>query len=107
MANLSDDDLQLDEWLQLKLSQPHVPDALRALLLKAADAAAFAISDRPEIVMPWWRTIATRVRNGNQNCWRLTDLEGRARDEPQHRTPMGLTSDEGDTGEEPDGRRVG
>eukprot|EP00962_Isochrysis_galbana_P055501 scaffold27271_cov123-Isochrysis_galbana.AAC.1 len=77
MANLSDDDLELDDWLQLSLSQPHEPAALRELLRKAADGATFAISDRPEIVLPWRRTIATRVRNGNQNCWRLTDVEGR------------------------------
>jgi len=50
-------------------------------------------------MVPWRRTIATRVRNGNQNCWRLTDVEGRVRDEPQpqHGTPLGLTGDEGIT----------
>jgi len=94
MGDLLDEDLQLEEWLELTLNQPHEPEAFRELLRKAADGATFAISDRPEIVMPWRRTIATRLHNGNQNCWRLTDADGRARDEPQHGTPMGLTCDE-------------
>eukprot|EP00962_Isochrysis_galbana_P037511 scaffold13157_cov145-Isochrysis_galbana.AAC.3 len=94
MGDLLDEDLQLEEWLELTLNQPHEAEAFRELLRKAADGATFAISDRPEIVMPWRRTIATRLHNGNQNCWRLTDADGRARDEPQHGTPMGLTCDE-------------
>jgi hypothetical protein len=96
--DLSDDDLMLgDKWLQLVLNRPQEPEAVWELLRQAADGATFAISDCPEMNMPWRRTIATRLHNGNQDCWRLTDSEGWARDEPQHGTPIGLTCDESST----------
>lgn len=92
-----DDDLQLDNWLNLTLSQPHDPVACREMLMRAANGDTFAISDRPEITFPWRRTIAERLRDESKNCWRLTDSEGTVRDEPEHGTPMGLTDDEGVT----------
>eukprot|EP00962_Isochrysis_galbana_P014540 scaffold4171_cov126-Isochrysis_galbana.AAC.2 len=56
-----DDDLQLDNWLNLTLSQPHDPVACREMLMRAANGDTFAISDRPEITFPWRRTIASRT----------------------------------------------
>eukprot|EP00962_Isochrysis_galbana_P018464 scaffold5326_cov136-Isochrysis_galbana.AAC.5 len=92
-----DDDLQLDNWLNLTLSQPHDPVACGEMLMRAANGDTFAISDRPEITFPWRRTIAERLRDESKNCWRLTDSDGTVRDEPEHGTPMGLTDDEGVT----------
>jgi len=57
-----DDDLQLDNWLNLTLSQPHDPVACGEMLMRAANGDTFAISDRPEITFPWRRTIATLQR---------------------------------------------
>jgi hypothetical protein len=91
---LSNDNLLLDdEWLTLILSQPQEPKAFEELLRKAADGATFGVSDHPEMFMPWRRAIATRLHKG-QNCWKLTDSQGRAQDELQHGTPMGLSCDE-------------
>lgn len=93
MVDLSEDELQLDTWLQMAIKQPREPDVFRERLRHAGHGDMFAVSDRLDINSPWRRTIATRYRHGNGNYWILTNSDLKLRDEPQNGTVEGRTRD--------------